>query len=421
MERAPTEDVTVPTSPAVLEVPQLQDALGRLGIEPPVCRRVLLVDDEPDVLIVLEASLEDDWEIHTADNGPEALKLLDKLGGVDLVISDQRMPGMTGVDLLSEIAERAPETIRMVLTGYSDVGPIADAVNKGSAYRFLLKPWDIEELRAAVADGLKLKETRTTLNMIVEALAERRRSLRNTLLEMRRAQDHLVAAERIGTLGRLTSQIAHDIGNHLNAMISLVGAVQGRVSDREVLEAARLACRSVEDFHRLVKDVNSFARSRSFRPVRELVDTRAFIDDTLKFLSLEHPAAAPSVEVRVEPEGAIINIDPRGARQGLLTLLRNAATATVTGAPIRLWVHGIEDGCISVDVIDEGEGMSPEILEHAREPFFSAFEPKGLGMGLEIARLVAGAHDGSLDLESEPDGGTTARLILGGARMEGLS
>ena len=413
--------MTSPTAPTVLQAPKLQHALTRLGIEAPVCRRVLLVDDEPDVLVVLEASLEDEWEINTADSGDEALERLDELDGVDLVISDQRMPGMTGVDLLAEIANRSPDTIRMVLTGYSDVGPIADAVNRGSAYRFLLKPWDIEELRAAVADGLKLKETRTTLQLVVEALAERRRSLRNTLEEMRHAQDHLVAAERIGTLGRLTSQIAHDIGNHLNAMVSLVGAVQQRVNDPEVLNAAALACRSVEDFHRLVKDVNAFARSRTFRPVRELVDTRAFVDDTLRFLSLEHPAHAPNVEVRVEPESTIINIDPRGARQGLLTLLRNAANATDSGAPIRLWVHAQDGGRVAVEVIDEGIGMDASTLARARDPFFSAFDPPGLGMGLEIARLVAGAHDGTLEIESTPGEGTTARLILEGARMEGLS
>ena len=113
----------------------LEDVLRRLGLTPPTCRRILVVDDEPDVLAVLEATLEDAWEVHTARDGPEALQLLDELDAVDLVISDQRMPGMTGVDLLAVVAERAPETVRMVLTGYSDVAPIADAVNRGSVYR----------------------------------------------------------------------------------------------------------------------------------------------------------------------------------------------------------------------------------------------------------------------------------------------
>ncbi len=158
---------------------RLQRTLGQLGLEPPACRSVLLVDDEPANLLVLQATLEEEWTVHTADCAEDALAIFEAGETIDLIISDQRMPGTQGTDLLAIVGDRWPETIRLVLTAYSDVEPIVEAINRGDVYRFLLKPWESDVLRATVRDGLELKETRTALTTVVEALAERRHSLQS--------------------------------------------------------------------------------------------------------------------------------------------------------------------------------------------------------------------------------------------------
>ena len=94
----------------------IQDLLIELGLKEPLCRSVLLVDDEFEVLAVLEALLDDDWDVRTAQSGSAALEILNSEIEIDLVITDQRMPGMTGVELLQKVSSTHPDLYRMVLT-----------------------------------------------------------------------------------------------------------------------------------------------------------------------------------------------------------------------------------------------------------------------------------------------------------------
>lgn len=116
---------------------------------------LLFVDDEAGVISALKRIfIDENYSILTATSGPEALSLMDK-GKVHLVISDHRMPGMTGAQLLKEIKQKWPETIRIMLTGYADVQSIMGAVNEGAVYKFITKPWNDEDLRLTVSLALQ--------------------------------------------------------------------------------------------------------------------------------------------------------------------------------------------------------------------------------------------------------------------------
>lgn len=118
--------------------------------------RILCIDDEQNVLRSLtRLFLDDPYEILTAPSGAEGLLILDRSGVVPVVISDYRMPGMNGVEFLSEVRKRWPETVRIVLSGHADVGAIVSAINEGQIYRFVAKPWNDDELRVAVANAIE--------------------------------------------------------------------------------------------------------------------------------------------------------------------------------------------------------------------------------------------------------------------------
>lgn len=118
--------------------------------------RILCVDDERNVLRALERIfLDDDYEIVLADSGEEGLKLLDSRGPFQVVISDYRMPVMTGVDFLKVVYERSPDTVRIVLSGYADAGAIVAAINDGHIYKFIPKPWNDEELRVTIQNCIE--------------------------------------------------------------------------------------------------------------------------------------------------------------------------------------------------------------------------------------------------------------------------
>lgn len=118
--------------------------------------RILCVDDEKNILQALERSfLDDDYEIVSASSGAEGLQALEGSGPFQVVISDYRMPVMNGVEFLRNVFGRWPDTVRLVLSGYADVGAIVAAINEGHIYKFIPKPWNDEELRLTIQKSLE--------------------------------------------------------------------------------------------------------------------------------------------------------------------------------------------------------------------------------------------------------------------------
>ncbi|MDZ7824784.1 MAG: response regulator [Gammaproteobacteria bacterium] len=101
--------------------------------------RILFVDDEQRVLAAMRAMFRRDYEVHIANSGAEALEIL-REHAIDVVVSDQRMPEMTGVEVLKEARQIAPSAMRILLTGYADLAAIEDAINDSEVFRYLMKP-----------------------------------------------------------------------------------------------------------------------------------------------------------------------------------------------------------------------------------------------------------------------------------------
>ena len=130
---------------------------------------VLFVDDEGNILKAVQRLLRNEpWNVLTASRGSEALEILDQTQA-QVVVSDQRMPEMSGVDLLQAIRERRPNVVRMMLTGYTEMNVAVEAINRGEIFRLITKPWNDEELKATLRqafDHFDLKEEIKRLNQI---------------------------------------------------------------------------------------------------------------------------------------------------------------------------------------------------------------------------------------------------------------
>ncbi|MDQ3960265.1 MAG: response regulator [Pseudomonadota bacterium] len=115
---------------------------------------LLIVDDEKDILRTLSLTFEEEYNVFTASTGMEALKILEQ-EDIALILADQRMPEMSGVEFLERTIERHPEIIRMILTGYTDTEALIQAINVGRIYRYIQKPWDRQELKITVKRALE--------------------------------------------------------------------------------------------------------------------------------------------------------------------------------------------------------------------------------------------------------------------------
>lgn len=119
---------------------------------------LLFVDDEPSILMNLRATFRSGYEVTVTSDGYEAIELL-KNKKFDVIVSDQRMPNITGVELLKKAFDLAPNTVRVLLTGYSDSNAILGAINDVQVHRFLQKPWDINKLRQTIKEAVQLSQT----------------------------------------------------------------------------------------------------------------------------------------------------------------------------------------------------------------------------------------------------------------------
>lgn len=126
--------------------------------QPPQRGKVLCVDDEPGIVRALDWLLRRKFEVITATDGDSAIALIQQ-HDFDVIISDQRMPGMTGVELLKTARQLSPRTMRILLTGYSDLQAVLASVNEGEVFRFINKPWNVDELPAVVAQAVGLART----------------------------------------------------------------------------------------------------------------------------------------------------------------------------------------------------------------------------------------------------------------------
>ncbi len=130
---------------------------------------ILYVDDEVHNLQAFKATFRRDYNVFIAESGIEALKIFDNQH-LDLILTDQRMPEMTGIEFLMEVQKINPEPMRILITGYSDINAVIDAINKGQVYRYLNKPWQEDELRATIESAYEVFRLRRENKELIEKL-----------------------------------------------------------------------------------------------------------------------------------------------------------------------------------------------------------------------------------------------------------
>jgi len=187
--------------------------------------KVLFVDDEASILKALRRlCVEEDFEVFTAGSGPEGLSVLEQNPDVSVIVSDQRMPGMSGVEFLERSLEIAPDAVRMVLTGYADVNAAIGAINRGGAYRYISKPWNDEEMLATLREGIdlfRLRRENQELHRIVLAQNEELQSW-NAQLELYVQEQTMEIQKKNDDLRALNERLRRSFNDTLAAFSNLL-------------------------------------------------------------------------------------------------------------------------------------------------------------------------------------------------------
>jgi class 3 adenylate cyclase len=184
---------------------------------------VLVVDDEPRVLDSLEALLAMEYRVVRAERADRALEILGR-EDVALVLSDQRMPGMTGTELLARSLEVSPETVRVLLTAFTDADALMASINAANIYHFILKPWDPTELQHTVRRGVERHRLARERTALLRDLAAKNRDLETTLHDLRAAQKRVVQEAAVrAQLQRYVSPRLVDLALENPTLLELAG------------------------------------------------------------------------------------------------------------------------------------------------------------------------------------------------------
>ncbi len=185
--------------------------------------KLLVVDDEPDNLDLLYRTFHRDYRVLRAENGPAALEILANEGDIAVIISDQRMPLMSGVEFLALTAAQYPDIIRIILTGYTDVEDLVEAINSGKVFKYVTKPWNADELKAVVRQAM---DTHNVLKVRTRELcrALRRETLLNSVTNtIRNAQ---YGPSGSSPLQQILQRIVESVGHLMEVDICILRAFQ---------------------------------------------------------------------------------------------------------------------------------------------------------------------------------------------------
>lgn len=350
---------------------------------------ILYVDDERGNLTSFQAYFRKEYEVHTASSAGEAMRLLSHVH-VDLVLSDQRMPTTTGVEFLEKVATKYPHTTRILITAFSDLKVVIDAVNKGRIARYIQKPWDWPTLSLTVE------------NCAMQHQASKELALKNLELEKLNRD-----------LNRFVYSISHDLRSPL---MSVLGLIQLHDLNPQDHSSAAVLKMIKDTTHRMDEYIHQMMDY--FLNLREEIHYETvFLSDLLNKLVQDAKSINQSAQVDVSITGVALVTDPFRLRIILVNLLSNAFRFSKQNtSQHKVSVRArIEPMSLVVEIEDNGMGILNEHLNSIFDLFFrteDGMQKQGSGLGLFIVKEAIERLGGKVEVSSNPTTGTLFSISI---------
>jgi len=376
-------------------------------------KEVLLVDDEAGIRKVLRISLEDGgYRVHTAQDAVRALEIFKK-HSPPVVMTDIKMPGMNGIDLLKALKELNPDVEVIMITGHGDIN-LAIKSLKFEATDFITKPIHDEALDLAMQRAWE----RLTLKQQLQAYTE---NLEQLVAEKTR---RLVAAERLAAVGETVAGLSHAIKNISGGLSggSFVLEQGLELDNREyLLDGWQMLKKNIDKITALSVDLLDYAKADRLH--YRACDPNGPMDEVAELM--REKAAGLNVFLKIDRDESLASIicDPDAIHRCLLNLVTNAleACGAETDSPetreVRLQSRAVAEGGVEYRVTDNCGGIPPAHQEKLFNPFFSTKGRTGTGIGLMLTKKIVDKHGGDIGVQSTAD--KTDFTIRLPARAEG--
>lgn len=346
---------------------------------------ILYVDDELNNLTGFKASFRRSYTIYTAQSAAEAMELLRSIE-FKIIISDQRMPEMTGVEFFDSIKDTYPEPVRMLLTGYTDIESVIQAINEGNVYRYISKPWEEHELKMTIDNALDFYNAKN--------------ELRQRNQELEKAYDELE---------KFVYSASHDLRAPLASVLGIVQLAKMENTNADFGEYLNKIESSISKLDLFIQNIISYYRSEKLELKLTKIDLKKLICSAIE--SFEYFETAPEIDFQMEVEqNATILGDEARLKLIINNLLSNAIRYQKPDEKHKQVSIKAEnkDNQTSISIKDNGVGISEKDLPKIFDMFYSTVsENSGSGIGLYIVKETIGRLSGSIKVESVPGEGST--------------
>ncbi len=349
--------------------------------------KVLYIDDEENNLQAFKASFRRLYEIYTAISAADGLKILQNVA-IQVIIADQKMPNTTGVEFFKSITETYPDPIRILLTGYTDIEALADAINHGDIYRYITKPWNDLELHNSIKNAYDAYKAKI--------------DLRHKIAELEKTNDEL---------NRFIYSISHELRAPLVSVIGIVNLVKMENLYHSSGEYWSLieSCSNKLDYY-IQKTLQYYKNNKTQAEaaeiefeslVAELIDLYAYANKDTQFTThIDQSVPFKGDLFRIEV--IMGNLISNAIKYQKVNELHKKVTIT-----IQVTLQFAE-----ISIADNGIGIINEHLEKIFTQFFKSKNHHGSGLGLFIVKEALNKINGRIAVTSDLDHGTTFKITI---------
>ncbi len=363
---------------------------------------ILLVDDEDLNLLSLVELLEEDYQLLTANDGEEALELVKNSSEpIHLIITDQRMPNMTGVEFLKQTLPLIPQTVRIILTAFTDVNVIVDSINEGNVYKFMIKPFEPKDMVVTIKRALEAYQLEVENHKLIEELTKL-----NTDLEQK-------VEKRTEAIQDFYHFISHELRTPITVIQQYLRFLQQGMkcespSDNQTAHL-KIVDKNANRMIKLVNQILNLAKIESEKapPLFQSLHLNPLIQNAVEQLrSLFKPEVTiltdlmiPEQPVRAVGDDLEIVLD---------NLISNAAKYTEKGA-VHIKTEPMDNG-IQISIVDTGVGIDESQIDQVFDQFSRVGDlrmAQGVGLGLYITKVLVEHMEGQIGVTSKKDEGST--------------
>ncbi len=362
---------------------------------------ILYVDDEEKSLKYFTRAFEEHFRVLTASNAADGFRLLEQhKDEIGVLMTDQRMPGEKGVQLLEKARQLRPKIIRILATAYSDIEAAVDAVNSGAIYKYVHKPWDVPQLEMTLRRALEF------------FLVQRERD--SLMREKLAVLHHIMITDRVVSLGALAAGLGHHIRNSLVAIRTFLDLAPDKMREEKVdveelrnpnfwqdfYEHVQIQVRRILD---MLADLGMAAE-----PVRQTFDDKIKLKDVVAESISKQPALAGkkiTVQNNIPADLPELQVDRRKFDRLFELLLRDEATNLPEGAVIEMTATKLpsmgELEQIQLTVTDNGPGLPAEAMRSIFDPFYVRVDdPQEFGLNLMACFFIVYHHGGTIEVRN---------------------